>query len=366
MTTESEKHMERALELAELGRGSVSPNPMVGAVIVKGGRVIAEGYHKRFGAPHAEVEALRAATDDVRGAAMYVTLEPCCHHGKTPPCTRAVIEAGIGKVVMAMVDPSPHVGGRGRVELIEAGIEVEAGLMQDRAAKLNEAFVKFITTGLPFFIAKAAMTLDGKIATRTGNSKWITGEPARARVHALRSGVDAVMVGSGTVEADDPMLTTRTASGAGRDSIRIIVDGDARMSPDRRVLSCKSSAPTIVAVKTTAPAERKSILAGAGADVIEIEPKYDKVDLNALAKKLGERNITSVLIEGGGGLLAAAFEAGLVDKALFFIAPKIVGGKDAPTPVEGVGFATIDEAIRLSDVSVEKIGADVLIEGMVK
>jgi diaminohydroxyphosphoribosylaminopyrimidine deaminase/5-amino-6-(5-phosphoribosylamino)uracil reductase len=363
--------MERALELAELGRGSVSPNPMVGAVIVKDGRVIAEGYHQRFGGPHAEVEALRAAsgesaTGDVRGATMYVTLEPCCHHGKTPPCTRAVIDAGIGKVVMAMVDPSPHVGGGGRAELIEAGIEVETGLMQERAAKLNEAFVKFTTTGTPFFIAKAAMTLDGKIATRTGNSKWITSEPARERVHALRGGVDAIMVGSGTVEADDPRLTTRTASGAGRDAVRIIVDGDAKMSPDRRVLCQESSAPTIIAVKTTAPAERKSALAAAGAEILEVAPSNDKVDLKALAKKLGERNIASVLIEGGGGLLAAAFEAGLVDKALFFIAPKIVGGADAPTPVEGEGFATVDEAIHLSDVSVEKIGPDVLIEGMIK
>ena len=278
MATESETYMERALELAELGRGSVSPNPMVGAVIVKGGRVIAEGYHKRFGGPHAEIEALTAATDDVRGATMFVTLEPCCHHGKTPPCTRAVIEAGIGKVIMAMEDPSPHVGGRGRSELIEAGIEVECGLMQDRAAKLNEAFVKFTTTGLPFFIAKAAMTLDGKIATRTGNSKWITGEPARERVHALRGSVDAVMVGSGTVEADDPRLTTRTPTGAGRDAIRIVVDGDAKTSRASRVINRESSAPTLVAVKTTASDEGKSALAAAGADVIEIEPKDDKVE----------------------------------------------------------------------------------------
>lgn len=365
MATESEKYMERALELAELGRGSVSPNPMVGAVIVKDGRVIAEGYHRSFGGPHAEVEALGAATEDVRGAVMYVTLEPCRHQGKTPPCTRAVIEAGIGKVVMAMEDPSAHVAGRGRAELIEAGIEVESGLMEDRAAKLNEAFVKFITTGLPFFIAKAAMTLDGKIATRTGNSQWITGEPARERVHALRAAVDAIMIGSGTVEADDPRLTTRTPSGSGRDAIRIVVDGDAKTSPNSRVFNRESSAPTLVVVKTTAPAERKSALADAGADVIEIEPKDDKVDLAALAKELGERNIASVMIEGGGGLLAAAFEAGLIDKAIFFVAPMIVGGKDAPTPVEGAGFATVDEAIRLSDLSIEKIGADVLIEGMV-
>ena len=357
--------MERALELAERGRGCVSPNPMVGAVIVKDGRVIGEGYHRRFGQAHAEIEALRAATDDVRGATMYVTLEPCCHFGKTPPCTKATIDAGIGKVVMAMEDPNPQVGGKGRAELVEAGIEIESGLMEDRARKLNESFVKFATTGLPFIIAKAAMTLDGKIASRTGHSQWITGEQARERVHLLRAGVDAVMVGSGTAEADDPRLTTRTASGNGRDAVRIIVDGDAKTSPDRQMFSMQSTASTLVAVKTTAAAERKSALSAAGAELLEIEPRDDKVDLNALAKNLAERNIASVMIEGGGGLLAAAFEAGIVDKALFFVAPKIVGGEEAPTPVGGLGFETVDEAIRLRDLSVEKIGDDLLIEGYV-
>jgi diaminohydroxyphosphoribosylaminopyrimidine deaminase/5-amino-6-(5-phosphoribosylamino)uracil reductase len=350
MALEPEEYMERALDLAEQGRGYVSPNPMVGAVIVKDGTVIGQGYHRRYGEAHAEIEALRDATGDVSGATMYVTLEPCCHYGKTPPCTKATIEAGIGKVVMAMEDPHQRVAGKGRTELVEAGIEVESGLLEDRARKMNESFVKFATTGLPFVIAKAAMTLDGKIATRTGHSQWITGEPARERVHWLRAGVDAVMVGSGTAEADDPRLTTRTASGNGRDAVRIVVDGDAKTSPDRQVFSLQSSAPALLAVKTTAPAERKSALAAA---------------LGALAKKLAERNIASVMIEGGGGLLAAAFDAGIVDKALFFVAPRIVGGKEAPTPVEGVGFATVDEAIRLRDLSVERIGDDILIEGYV-
>ena len=352
--------------MAERGRGFVSPNPMVGAVIVKGDRIISEGFHRRFGGPHAEIEALRAAAEDVCGATMYVTLEPCRHHGKTPPCTRAVIEAGIARIVMAMEDPNPRVAGKGRTELIEAGMEVESGLLADRAARLNEAFVKFATTGLPFFIAKAAMTLDGKIATRTGHSQWITCEQARERVHWLRAGVDAVMVGSGTIDADDPRLTTRTASGNGRDAVRVIVDGDAKSSTDSRVFNLQSSAPTLVAVKTTAPAERKSALAAAGAELIEIEPKANKVDLATLARKLAERNIASVMIEGGGGLLAAAFEAGIIDKVLFFVAPKIVGGKDAPTPVEGAGVDIMDEAIRLRDLSVETIGDDVLIEGLVK
>lgn len=365
MTFDDEKYMERALELAERGRGFVSPNPMVGAVIVRNGRVIAEGFHRRFGEAHAEIEALRAATDDVKAATLYVNLEPCCYHGKTPPCTQAVTEAGIERVIMAMEDPNPRVCGKGRVELENAGITVESGLLEERAKRLNESFVKFATTGIPFFIAKAAMTLDGKIATRTGNSRWITGELARDCVHRLRAGVDAVMVGSKTVEADDPRLTTRTKSGNGRDAIRIIIDGDARTAPDSQVFNRRSSSPLLAVVKTTAPQERKSAFAASGAELIEIEPKNDKINLQKLAKELGKRNIASVMIEGGGGLLAAAFDAGIIDKILFFVAPKIAGGKGAPTPVEGRGVENISEAIRLDNLSVQKIGDDVLIEGYV-
>jgi diaminohydroxyphosphoribosylaminopyrimidine deaminase/5-amino-6-(5-phosphoribosylamino)uracil reductase len=364
-----EEYMARALELAEKGRGFTSPNPMVGAVVVKDGRVVAEGYHQRFGEAHAEVNALRQAGETARGATLYVTLEPCCHFGKTPPCTRAVIEAGVTKVVMAMEDPHPLVAGKGRAELERAGILVESGLLEGRARRLNEWFSKYATTGMPFFTAKAAMTLDGKIATRTGHSRWITGEAAREYVHWLRGGVDAVMVGSRTVEADDPMLTTRLRRGAienGRDAVRVIVDGDARSSPDRKVFSLKSSAPTLVAVKTTAAAERKRALRDAGADVIEIGPRGDKVDLVQLAQILGKRNIASVLIEGGGGLLAAALEAGIIDKVLFFVAPKIIGGKDAPTPVEGLGVERMDEALRLENVSTRQFGDDILIEGYIR
>ncbi|MBI5117970.1 bifunctional diaminohydroxyphosphoribosylaminopyrimidine deaminase/5-amino-6-(5-phosphoribosylamino)uracil reductase RibD [Candidatus Poribacteria bacterium] len=357
--------MERALELAQMGRGSTSPNPMVGAVIVKDDRIIAEGFHKRFGGPHAEVAALENASECVRDSTVYVTLEPCCHHGKTPPCTRALISAGVKKVVMAMEDPNPRVAGKGRDELEQAGIEVESGLLAEAAKKLNEAFVKYITTGLPFFIAKAAMTLDGKIATREKDSRWITGQEARQYVHWLRAGVDAVMVGSGTVEADDPMLTTRMANGGGRDAIRIVVDGDAKVPPGSAVLNIQSAAPTLVAVKTTAPSDRKSDLRAKGVELIEIEPKNDKIDLVKLASALAGRNIASVLIEGGGGLLAAAFDAGIVDKALFFIAPKILGGKDAPTPVEGRGVARVADATSLKNISISRVGDDILIEGYV-
>jgi len=356
--------MAHALRLAACGRGHTSPNPMVGAVIVKDGKVIAEGFHQRYGGPHAEVAALEAATEPVDGATLFVTLEPCCHHGKTPPCTDAIIRTGIAKVVIAMEDPNPLVSCKGRRILEESGIEVESGILAAAAARLNEWYAKFITTGRPFFTAKAAMTLDGKIATRERDSKWVTGEEAREYVHWLRAGVDAVMVGSGTVKADDPLLTTRLGATNGRDAVRIVIDGDAVISPDARIFTV-NSAPTIVVVKKTAPDERKASLRKAGADVIEIEPLNDKVDLKQVAKLLGSRKIANVMIEGGGGLLAAAFAAGIVDKVLFFIAPKIFGGKDAPTPVEGLGIAKVAEAIRIRDFSTRLVGQDILVEGYV-
>jgi diaminohydroxyphosphoribosylaminopyrimidine deaminase/5-amino-6-(5-phosphoribosylamino)uracil reductase len=373
MLSQSEKFMARALELAEAGRGYTSPNPMVGAVIVKNGRVIAEGFHQKCGEAHAEVAALKRAVESPCGSTLYVTLEPCCHHGKTPPCTDAVIAAGIAKVVMAMEDPNPIVSCKGRRILEEAGIEIETGVLSSAAAKLNEWYVKFIRTGLPFITAKAAMTLDGKIATRTGASRWITGEAARGYVHWLRAGVDAVMVGSGTVKTDDPQLTTRIARvGAhssapvpGRDPIRVIIDGDAAISPGARVLRNQSAAPTLIVVKKSASPDRKRALAKAGAELIEVEAINEKVDLKQVAHILGSRKIANVMIEGGGNLLAAAFEAGIIDKALLFIAPKVFGGRDAPTPVEGIGIAEVADAIAIKNMSARLLGEDVLIEGYV-
>lgn len=362
---ELEEHMAHALRLAACGRGYTSPNPMVGAVIVKNGRVIAEGFHQRYGGPHAEAAALEAATEPVDGATLFVTLEPCCHYGKTPPCTDAIIRAGIAKVVIAMEDPNPIVSCKGKRLLEESGIKVESGILGDAAVRLNEWYVKFITTGRPFFTAKAAMTLDGKIATRTGGSRWVTSEEARKYVHWLRAGVDAVMVGSGTVKADDPLLTTRLDAGNGRDATRIIIDGDAAVSPESRVFKLSANSRTVVVVKTTAADNRKSLLLKAGAELIEIEPVNGKIDLGQLAKVLGSRGIASVMIEGGGGLLAAAFDAGIVDKVLFFIAPKIFGGKDAPTPVEGFGIAEVADAIKIQDFTARMIGEDILIEGYV-
>ncbi len=357
--------MARALELAARGRGYTSPNPMVGAVIVKNGRILAEGFHSRYGAPHAEAAAIESAAESLEGSTLYVSLEPCCHFGKTPPCADAVIRAGIGRVVMAMEDPNPIVSGEGRRKLEEAGIRVESGLLEEEARRLNEWYVKFVRTRQPFFIAKAAMTLDGKIATRTGDSKWISCEKSREFVHWLRAGVDAVMVGSGTVRADDPLLTTRSASGNGRDAIRIIIDGDAAVSPASRVLSVPSTAETLVFVKKSAPTERKAAIGKTGAQVIEVETAGEKLDLKRVAGVLGSRKIASVMIEGGGGLLAAAFEAGIVDKAFFFVAPKIFGGRDAPTPVEGFGIGRVADACRLKDLSARVIGDDVLIEAYV-
>lgn len=353
------------MQLAEMGRGFTSPNPLVGAVIVKDGSIIAEGYHRRFGEPHAEIEALNQTGDAARGSTVYVTLEPCCHYGKTPPCTRALIDAGVTKVVMAMEDPNPLVAGMGKAELEAAGILVETGILVERAKKINEWFIKFTTTGVPFFLAKAAMTLDGKISTRAGHSRWITGQQTRQYVHWLRAGVDAVMVGSKTVQADDPMLTTRLSSANGRDPIRLVIDGNARISPQSKLFKSSSTAPAFVIVKTTADHRKKESLRAAGAELLEIEPKDGKIDLLKAARELGKRGIASVMIEGGGALLAAAFEAGIVDKALFFVAPKIFGGKDAPTPVEGTGVEKVEDAVGLRDISVNRFGDDIVIEGYV-
>jgi len=350
-------YMERALALAERGRGRTSPNPMVGCVVVRGGRIVGEGFHERAGEPHAEVNALRHC-GDVSDATVYVTLEPCAHHGKTPPCVDLLTERRPRRVVAAMQDPNPKVVGKGIAALRAAGIEVEVGLMEDQATRLNEAFIKHVTTGLPFVIAKCAMSLDGKIATRTGDSKWVTSEAARLLVHRIRNEVDAILVGSRTVMLDDPSLTTRLPEGESRDPIRVILDADEYLLPDRRVFHLDSAAPTWVAVPQGKSAE--------GADqLIEVPQASNGLDLWALMRELGRRDITTVLIEGGGTTHASAFEAGIVDKVMFFVAPKIVGGREAVTAVEGRGVELMSEAIRLRDMKVTPIGVDLLIEAYI-
>ena len=356
MADDSE-YMRRALELAARGRGRTSPNPMVGCVAVRNGRVIGEGYHEKAGEPHAEVNAIRAA-GDVQGATMYVTLEPCCFHGRTPPCTDLLIQHKPARVVVAMADPNPKVAGRGIRQLRQAGVVVDVGLLEDEARRLNEVFVKYVTTGLPFVIAKCAMSLDGKIATRTGDSCWVTGETARRMVHELRNEVDAVLVGSRTVMLDDPSLTTRLPEG-GRDPVRVILDAGDYLDHSRRVFHLDSPAPTWVAVPEDRTFE--------GADeTLHIPRGANGLDMTLLMRELGTREITSVLIEGGGSTHASAFEAGVVDKVMFFVAPKIIGGREAVTAVSGEGVARVADAIPLEGMQARTIGEDILIEAYVK
>jgi diaminohydroxyphosphoribosylaminopyrimidine deaminase/5-amino-6-(5-phosphoribosylamino)uracil reductase len=365
MALQDEVYMRLALDLARCGRGRTSPNPMVGAVVVKEGRIVGQGYHERAGGPHAEVVALREAGEAARGATLYVSLEPCCHTGRTGPCTEAILEAGVARVVAAMKDPNPLVAGRGLERLRQAGLEVTVGVLEREAARLNEVFCKYITTRRPFVVLKVAMTLDGKIATRTGASRWITGPAAREYVHALRDTYDAVLVGRGTVLADDPALTVRLPQG-GRDPVRVVLDSRARLPETARVLQTGSPAPTIVAVTGDAPAERIGRLEEAGARVMVLPGEGGRVSLPALLEELGRREITSVLVEGGATVHAAALAAGVVDKVVWFVAPKIFGGREAPGPVGGPGVADPAAALALEDVEVTRYGPDICIEGYVR
>ncbi|MEW5762664.1 MAG: bifunctional diaminohydroxyphosphoribosylaminopyrimidine deaminase/5-amino-6-(5-phosphoribosylamino)uracil reductase RibD [Bacillota bacterium] len=358
-----EEYMRMALALAARGRGRTSPNPMVGAVLVRDDRVVGKGYHARAGLPHAEVVAIAEAGPAARGSTLYVNLEPCCHTGRTGPCTEAIIEAGIARVVVAMRDPNPLVAGKGLSRLRAAGIEVEEGLLAQEAAQLNEVFIKYITTGLPFVVLKAAVSLDGKIATRTGASQWITGPAAREYVHRLRDTYDAVMVGIGTVLHDNPSLTTRLPEG-GRDPRRVVLDSMARTPLDAKVLT-QDGAATIIAVTEQAPAERVAALRKRGAEVLVCGPG-PRVDVLLLAKELAHREITSVLAEGGAGINGALLASGLVDKVIFFIAPLIIGGEGAPGPVGGRGAASLAEALRLENYHWRQIGQDLCCEGYLR
>jgi diaminohydroxyphosphoribosylaminopyrimidine deaminase/5-amino-6-(5-phosphoribosylamino)uracil reductase len=331
---------------------------MVGCVIVRDGQVIGEGYHERAGGPHAEVNAAKQA-GDIRGATVYVTLEPCCHEGRTPPCTTFLIEQGIARVVAAMEDPNPQVAGKGLEILLDAEIDVEVGLLEGEARRLNECFLKYITTGMPFVIAKCGMSLDGKIATRTGHSQWVTSEASRALVHKLRNEMDAILVGSRTVMLDDPSLTTRIEIEDKRDPLRIILDADDYLDESRRVFHVASDAPTWVVVPEGRGFD--------GADeTIHVPMVEEGMDLVHLMGQLGAREITSVLIEGGGTTHASAFEAGIVDKVMFFVAPKIIGGRDAVSAVEGDGVETLGEAKLLENMTATPVGDDMLIEAYVK
>ncbi len=358
--------MSRALELAKLGKGFVNPNPLVGAVIVKNNRTIGEGYHKEYGGPHAEINAFSNAIEDVSQADMYVTLEPCSHYGKTPPCVDEIIKRDIKKVVIAMEDPNPLVSGRGINKLKEHGIEVIVGVLEKEAQKINEVFIKYISTNLPFCILKTAMTLDGKIAAYTGDSKWITGEASRKHVHMLRHEISSIMVGIGTVVKDNPNLTTRLDHMSFRNPTRIIVDTSGRIPLNSNVLECNEEKQTVVAVTERAHKEKIKNIEKKGARVIVLPHKKNHVNLSSLMKYLGEMKIDSVLIEGGGTLNYSLLKEGLVDKVIAFIAPKILGGEKATTPVAGQGIPNVKDCIMLKDMSVTKYGDDLMIEAYVR
>lgn len=360
-----QRYMKLALKLAARARGRTSPNPLVGAVIVKDGNIVGRGFHQKAGTPHAEIHALKEAGPEARGATLYVTLEPCCHYGRTGPCSEAVIQAGIARTVVAMADPNPLVAGKGLKRLEDAGISVTLGVMEEEARKLNEVFLKYIETRLPFVVAKAAVSLDGKIATRSGKSRWITGPEARAYGHRLRDRYDAILVGIGTILADDPLLTARLPGRRSRDPVRIVLDSRGRTPPDARVLNQQSGAPAIIAVTEEAPLERLAALRDAGAEIVVVN-EGPRIDLLALMKLLGAREITSVLIEGGAAVHGSALEAGIVDKAVWFIAPKIIGGSEAPGPVGGFGVDDPNDAAQLDRLKVRRLGKDFCLEGYFK
>ncbi len=357
--------MQRALKLAGQAKGRTSPNPLVGAVIVKGGKVIGEGYHQKAGTPHAEVHALNAVGENAKGATLYTNLEPCCHWGRTPPCTEALIRAGIAEVYIAGVDPNPSVAGNGVRQLEKAGICVHVGVCQQEAEKLNEVHTKYIQTGLPFVILKIAMSLDGKIATASGESQWITSEASRHRGHEIRDAVDAILVGRGTVESDNPTLTTRLQNRQGQDAIRIVMDSHARTPTDARIFNAESSAGIIVAVTSAAPIENIKALEASGAEVITVPDAHgNRVCFKGLMEILGKREITSILIEGGGEINASAVAAGIVDKVMCFVAPIIIGGRNAPGPIGGEGVTSLMDVPHLRQIRITQIpGSDFLIEG---
>jgi diaminohydroxyphosphoribosylaminopyrimidine deaminase/5-amino-6-(5-phosphoribosylamino)uracil reductase len=362
---DDKKFMQVALDLAQKGKGFTSPNPMVGAVVVRDGRIIGKGYHEAAGKPHAEVMAINDAGESAQGANLYVTLEPCNHTGRTPPCTDIILTAGIRRVITAMRDPNPDVKGGGLAYLSEKGIEVATGICEASAIRLNEAFIKYTRTKQPFVIVKCAATLDGRIATRTGDSKWVSGEASRAFVHELRHAADAIMVGVGTVNNDNPSLTTRIDGFKGKDPLRIIVDTHLSISEEARVLNLKSDATTTIVTGPLDSNEKKDRLAQRGAHILTLPLVDGRIDLKQLSVALGDMGVTSILMEGGGGLIGSALRSGIVDKIQFFYAPKILGGDDGVPICRGEGPDLMENCVPIKDVQVHRIGPDIMVEGYV-
>lgn len=363
---EHERFMKRALELAERGLGSTSPNPAVGCVIVNGGGIVGEGWHEYAGGPHAEVNALKAAGKAAYGADMYVTLEPCNIHGKTPPCTKAIIEAGINRVIVAAGDPNPAVNGAGITDLRAAGLKVETGVLASISEKMNEAYNKHIVSGLPFVTMKVAMSADGRIATKTGSSRWITGEAARRRVHLLRSRSDAVLTGIGTVIADNPRLDARLDGAPVHQPVRVIVDGQGRIPEDAVVVTSAKETPTIIATTDMMSLDKSQKLSDAGAEVVIVAKTDGRIDIEKLLAELGARGICSILLEAGSALSSAFITERLPDKYIFFMAPKLIGGDAALGFYGGRGIEDISEAVALDFGEIEKVGEDIMIEAYPK
>ena len=359
------RFMQRAMELAQRGEGAVGPNPLVGAVIVRNGRIIGAGWHEHWGGLHAERNALARCSEPPTGATLYVTLEPCCHHGKTPPCTDAVIASGIKRVVIGLLDPNLLVAGKGVERLLKAGIEVESGLLEEELRYQNRVFLKYITTKQPWVVLKSAMTLDGKIATRSGDSRWVTGEEARHRVHEMRREYMAILVGRGTVEADDPMLNCRL-EGSPRQPVRIVADSSASISLESRLVRTARELRTVVAHTPRAEQQKIEALTRAGVECWCCEEEGGHLQIGELIQRIGEAGLDSVLVEGGGILAEALLRKGLIDEVAFFVAPKLIGGAEAKSPIEGEGFMRMADAVELEGVKSQLFGQDILISGRVK
>jgi len=357
---DDERWMRRALHLAEKGRGRTSPNPLVGAVLVKDGQIIGEGYHTKAGESHAEIVALGKAGDKARGATLYLNLEPCTHYGKTPPCAPAVIEAGVSRVVVGMEDPNPRVTGKGVASLMEAGLDVKMGILERECRKLNEAFCKYISHQVPFVILKVAATLDGKVATRNGESKWITGEVSRRFVHRIRDQVDGVIVGIRTVLKDDPMLTARIKGG--KDPFRIVLDSRLRIPENSKMIEASPS-KAIIATTEIAPQRKIESLEKKGVRVLIFGSKMGKVDLKACLSKLGEMGMMSLLVEGGSQVSGSFLDEGLVDKILLFFSPKLIGDSLAPGIFGGEGTHQLRDAFSITELKIRRMGEDILLEG---
>ena len=360
---DDEQWMKKAIRLAEKGRGRTSPNPLVGAVLVKEGIAVGKGYHAKAGEAHAEIIALRKAGEEARGSTLYINLEPCTHYGKTPPCVPVIIEAGVRRVVAGTEDPNPLVTGKGVGSLRKAGLEVKIGILEKECKRLNEAFHKYILKREPFVTLKVAATLDGRIATRDGESKWISGETSRRFVQRLRDEVDGVVVGINTILKDDPMLTARVKGG--RDPFRIVLDSRLRIPEKARVIKADPS-KTIIATTQLAARDKRQRLARMGAQILVVDSKHERVSLKPLLSKLGEKGIMSLLVEGGSQVNGSFFDEGLIDKLLLFLSTKMIGDDQAIGIFGGKGVARLKDAVPLRELRVKRIGGDILIEGYIE